>query len=121
MKLTNTAVNLACFSVTGVLLLFATDTQAQDNKDDERIKALEERIKLIQQELNALQKAKAWNEEKTEDDPFGNALKRKSGINFNLYGESKYNMTGGSKGNYFDTNRFVLMQYYKLNDLNFIK
>ena len=108
--------NLACFCVTGVLLLFATDAQAQNNKDGERIKALEERIKLIQQELDALQKAKAWNEEKTEDDPFGNALKKKSGINFHIYGETKYNMTGGSEGNFFDPHRFVLMPSYKLND-----
>ena len=112
----NNNMNLACFCVTGVLLLFATDVQAQNNKDGERIKALEERIKLIQQELDALQKAKAWNEEKTEDDPFRNALKKKSGINFHIYGEAKYNMTGGSKGNYFDPHRFVLMPSYKLND-----
>lgn len=107
---------LASFYMTGALLLFVPGIQAQNKKNDERIKALEERIKLIQQELDALKKSKTGNKEKAEDDPFGNALKKKSGINFHFYGESKYNMTGGSKGNYFDPHRFVLIPSYKLND-----
>jgi len=100
----------------GALLLPASDAQAQNKKEDERIKALEERIKLIQQELDALEKARAENGEKAEDDPFGSMLKKKSGINFHFYGEAKYNMTGGSKGNYFDPHRFVLIPSYQVND-----
>ena len=58
----------AIFSVAGALLLCAPHTQAQNQKDDERIKALEDRIKLIQLELDAIDKAKAENAEKGEDE-----------------------------------------------------
>ena len=46
--------------------------------EDERIKALEERIKLIQQELDTLGKVRAENGEKGEGDPFGSMLKKLS-------------------------------------------
>jgi len=38
------------------------------------------------------------------------------GLSFNFYGESKYNMTKGSSGNYFDPHRFVLIPGFKLSD-----
>ncbi len=105
----------AIFSVAGALLLFASDAQAQNKKEDERVKALEERVKMIQAELDALEKSK---QEMVQDpaDNFGAALKKKSGINFHFYGEAKYNMTGGSTGNYFDPHRFVLIPSYQVND-----
>ncbi len=38
------------------------------------------------------------------------------GLTFNFYGESKFNMTKGSNGNYFDPHRYVLIPGYKLSD-----
>jgi len=111
----------AIFSVAGALLLCAPHTQAQNQKDDERIKALEDRIKLIQLELDAIDKAKAKNAEKGEDEFSGSALKRKSGLNFHFYGEAKYNFTHGSSGNYFDPHRYVLIPSYQVNDWIFFQ
>ena len=116
MKVVKYMKSVAIFPIAGALLLFASEAQAQNKKEDERIKALEDRIKLIQQELDALEKARAENGEKGEDEFFGSALKKKSGLNFHFYGEAKYNMTHGSKGNYFDPHRFVLIPSYQVND-----
>ena len=38
----------AVLSAAGALLLFTADANAQNKKEDERVKALEERVKMIQ-------------------------------------------------------------------------
>jgi len=105
----------AVLSVAGALLLLAADANAQNKKEDERVKALEERVKMIQAELDALEKSK---QEMVQDpgDDFGAILKKKSGLNFSFYGEAKYNFTHGSNGNYFDPHRYVLIPTYQVND-----
>jgi hypothetical protein len=105
----------AIFSVAGALLLLAADANAQNKKEDERIKALEDRVKMIQAELDALEKSKQEMVQNPGDD-LGAMLKKKSGLNFNFYGEAKYNITHGSSGNYFDPHRFVLIPSYQIND-----
>ena len=115
MKIVSIMKSGAIFSVTGALLLFAADANAQNKKEDERVKALEERVKMIQAELDALEKSQQQMVQDPGDD-LGAMLKKKSGINFHFYGEAKYNMTHGSKGNYFDPHRFVLIPSYQVND-----
>jgi len=105
----------AVLSAAGALLLFTADANAQNKKEDERVKALEERVKMIQSELDALEKSK---QEMVQDpgDDLGAMLKKKSGLNLNFYGEAKYNFSHGSNGNYFDPHRYVLMPSYQVND-----
>jgi len=105
----------AVLSAAGALLLFTADANAQNKKEDERVKALEERVKMIQSELDALEKSK---QEMVQDpgDDLGAMLKKKSGLNLNFYGEAKYNFSHGSNGNYFDPHRYVLMPTYQVND-----
>ena len=114
--------NFVCYKVKFSLLfamvalwLLAVDAPAQNQDADERVRALEDRINLIQKELEALRQAEGNNPD-SDDDPFGNVLRKKTGINFHFYGEAKYNVTHGSKGNYFDPHRFVLIPSYKVND-----
>ena len=114
--------NFVCYKVKFSLLfamvalwLLAVDAPAQNQDADERVRALEDRINLIQKELEALRQAEG-NNPNSDDDPFGNVLRKKTGINFHFYGEAKYNVTHGSKGNYFDPHRFVLIPSYKVND-----
>ena len=105
----------AVLSAAGALLLFTADANAQNKKEDERVKALEERVKMIQSELDALEKSK---QEMVQDpgNDLGAMLKKKSGLNFSFYGEAKYNFTHGSNGNYFDPHRYVLIPTYQVND-----
>ena len=50
------------------------------------------------------------------DPSLDDLMARSKGLTFNFYGESKYNWTRGSSGNYFDPHRFVLIPQYKVND-----
>ena len=78
---------------------------------DKRIDALENQIRAMQQRLDKVKEAVAANR------PPGWLNQTNSkGLSFNFYGESKYNMTKGSDGNYFDPHRFVLIPGFKLSD-----
>ena len=81
---------------------------AQGNK---RIDALENQIRAMQQRLDKVKEADAVN----RPPEWLNQVNSK-GLSFNFYGESKYNMTKGSDGNYFDPHRFVLIPGFKLSD-----
>jgi hypothetical protein len=78
---------------------------------DKRIDALENQIRAMQQRLDKVKEADAANR------PPGWLKQTNSkGLSFNFYGESKYNMSKGSDGNYFDPHRFVLIPGFKLSD-----
>ena len=78
---------------------------------DKRIDALENQIRAMQQRLDKVKEADAANRPPDWLNQTG-----ASGLTFNFYGESKYNMTKGSSGNYFDPHRFVLIPGFKLSD-----
>lgn len=78
---------------------------------DKRIDALENQIRAMQQRLDKVKEAVAANRP-----PSWLNQTNSKGLSFNFYGESKYNMTKGSDGNYFDPHRFVLIPGFKLSD-----
>ena len=87
--------------------------QAQNPDADKRIKELQEQIKKVNEQLELLRDGGGAN----TDDPFsGQMMKTQSGLRLSFYGEAKYNWTRGSKGNYFDPHRFVLIPTYQVND-----
>ncbi len=99
------SLNLACAAavLAGALNGFA--------QDDNRMDALENQIRAMQQRLDELKEADAANRPPEWLNPAS-----AKGLSFNFYGEAKYNMTKGSNGNYFDPHRFVLIPGYKLSD-----
>ncbi|MBC8324821.1 MAG: hypothetical protein H8E27_04265 [Verrucomicrobia subdivision 3 bacterium] len=96
------------FACTAAILASALNGAAQD---DDRIDALENQIRAMQQRLDAIKEADAANRPPEWLDQVHG-----KGLTIGFYGEAKYNMTKGSNGNYFDPHRFVLIPGFKLSD-----
>ena len=100
-------------AILALLVLGVGQAQAQNQDPDERIKAMEEQLKELRDQLRQLRDGGGPD----ADDPFGGAtLQSSSGMTLRFYGESKYNWTKGTSGNYFDPHRYVLMPAYQIND-----
>jgi hypothetical protein len=96
------------FTCAAAIMASALNGAAQD---DDRIDALENQIRAMQQRLDAIKEADAANRPPEWLDQVHG-----KGLTFGFYGEAKYNMSKGNNGNYFDPHRFVLSPGYKLSD-----